>query len=130
MAAARWFGLVMCPVFALTACDAKPKPVARTADRDFIQAQKQSSSATACSALPDNTAIAAAIKTAMADTYGPDEASAQFVVSAAQPQDNCHRLRVAYHLKGTSQSAQTIAAELGDRGHWFLDFYRKRYPID
>jgi glucose/arabinose dehydrogenase len=110
-----------------TAATEAPKPVGPAVSGPATAAVAKAPAAK-CSGLPDKAAIAATLKKAMIDTYGGEEAPADFVVSSITGTD-CKNLDVVYHQRGNGNTPQKTVAQLGDDGKWTLLFYKKQYPL-
>jgi hypothetical protein len=133
----------------LTACDAKPTaPSSHAAATSQIAAtsqpaapsQKAATNPSAVPAavappsncppaIPGKDSVARTIKVAMLQVYGPDEAAAQFTVTAITPGADCRHLNLTYGAGGARSPLATGTLEYAGNSNWNLAFYGKRYPV-
>jgi len=82
--------------------------------------------ASGCASMPDAAAFGRAIKAAMVQIYGLDEAGSVYTVSRVLP-EGCSHATVTYAVKGGAP--QEADASQDSSGAWTLTLYGKSYPV-
>jgi hypothetical protein len=111
----------------LAACDGKPKA---PPGHQAAAALPATTTASNCpQATPSKDGIARALDFAMVQTYGAEESTAKFTVTAISPGPDCRHLNIAYRAGAAGGSAATGTLGYDDGTKWYLNFYGKRFTI-
>ncbi len=134
MALTTRIALVCLSVLALSGCGRKPArvptnqaPASSAASETAAAPAKTTSLFSAdCPVAPLKSAVQDALKSAMVQIYGTDEAPVRFVVSDMAPAADCKNMVVHYLASGT-KSVAPLAYD--DDGKWYVTLYAKHYAV-